>query len=66
MLPPQETVKRNCFLWGDFCVKRRIISAAEKVQIAKDFLFANTPKSATGSAVMFSLIQTKSWIRIDT
>ena len=29
-------------------------------------LFVNTPKSATGSAVMFSLIQTKSWIRIDT
>ena len=28
-------------------------------------LFVNTPKSATGSAVMFSLIQTKSWIRID-
>ena len=24
----------------------------------KDFLFANTPKGATGSAVMFSLIQT--------
>ena len=24
----------------------------------KNFLFANTPKGATGSAVMFSLIQT--------
>ena len=33
------------------CVKPFVIDR-------KNFLFANTPKGATGSAVMFSLIQT--------
>ena len=31
----------------------------------KNFLFANTPKGASGSAVMFSLIQTATENRLD-